>query len=132
MSVLDESAMHKQILENLKKVDLLPAVKPIFDRLKSDLKAHAQTAPPSERDKMLHYVQSLKLEKTDTGFQITSDSLMHSPEEDEKAIDLMEYGSAAAGIPATNAWANFKSQVISARDEISKAVGMQLFEGLFK
>jgi hypothetical protein len=132
MSALSESEMQKLLLENLKKVDLLPVVKPIFERLKNDLRAHAQVAPPSERDKMLHYVQSLKLAKTDSGFQITSDSLMHSPEEDQKALDLMEYGSAAQGIPATNAWANFKGQLLSARNDLEKAVGEKLFEGLFK
>jgi hypothetical protein len=129
--MLSRENLEKKIQENLKNADMAKAVRPIFDRLKNDLRTFAQTAPPSERDKMRHYAESLELVKTDDGFAIYSDGLIHSGEEDKKARDLMEYGSATGGIPATNAWANFRSQLITAKGDIAEAVGKKLLEGLF-
>jgi hypothetical protein len=80
---------------------------------------------------MRHYAESLELVKTDDGFVIRSNYLVHSEEEDNKARDLMEYGSASGGIPATNAWANFRNQLIAAKNDIAETVGKKLFEGLF-
>jgi hypothetical protein len=129
-----EKIMDTQLQKNVNKVNLLPLIQPIFDRLVSDIRAFGGSAPAEEREGIFQYASSLRLEHGDDPYIVVitgdADALGLSTDGTNKLSDLIEYGSATNKMPATNVWANFSAKIEAAQDDIQEALIEELLKAI--